>query len=897
MIIAIGASAVIASGFPPVSEDDAFVVTRGGTASVLSDGSVSVLDNDFDAENDPLTAVLTRGARRGQLTFNGDGTFVYRHNGGRRSSDEFRYVAFDGTGFSEEARVRISITSSGPVAPQIVGQDPVSVNEDSSLTVDIRRLKVVDPDNDFPRDFTLEVGDGANYVRSNITITPTPNFNGQLAVPVRVFDGVNFSNSFTLVVDVLPRNDAPFTVGAPSDQEAIENNRFTLALARYFDDIDEQDSLRFSASGLPGSRNLSIDPVSGVLSGTPRTGDARNTAYSVRIIATDSGGASASVDFKLVIYRDNRADLAVTAGLSVNPVSVDQTAQWNIIVENLGPADLEEGELVGNWRTSGPTLSLSVPQGCAISGNDSRAPAIRCSLNGLAAGTRQSIVVQGTQSEAGDNSLIAIAVSDDPIIGNNSALTGAQVVGRFSEGPAQILSVSGSGVAGGDLNGDGQPDLAVTSDQTIVFFNDGNRSVATPGTSLGADSGGTAIVILDWNGDSSPDIAVGGVAGMAGRVYLNDGNGSFAQTIDLKYSNSGTIFAAAAADFSQDGFVDLVLTGSGGSKLLRNTGQSGFSVTSLVAGPGIDVSVADVNGDSYPDIVIVESSDRSVRVLRNSGDGRNFSSQRLQRGSVAGVSSADLNGNGRVDLLLAIDGEDLNIPESRILYQSPDGTFPIGDTIGASPLSKLLAGDVDGDSLPDIIALNGAGVHQLYRGNPGGGFVLNEEQIVSAGMRRGVLLDFNNDQSVDLIMAGPDSSVVEIHANNGIGRLGRGDRIAPVVLLNGEAIVTIPAGGTYEDPGATATDDIDGDLTASLEISGSFNTSVVGSYKVSYSVSDRAGNLGTAIRTINVGINEGAGGGGGGVIAPLFLILQALILIAIPGGAARLTRPGLKLSA
>ena len=205
-------------------------------------------------------------------------------------------------------------------------------------------------------------------------------------------------------------------------------------------------------------------------------------------------------------------------------------------------------------------------------------------------------------------------------------------------------------------------------------------------------------------------------------------------------------------------------------------------------------------------------------------------------------------------------------PESRILYQRSDGTFPGGETIGASPLSKMLAGDVDGDLLTDIVALNDAGVHQLYRGRSGGGFILDDEQIVSADMRRGVLLDFNKDQSLDLILAGPGSNVVEIHANNGIGRLGPGDRIAPLVRLNGEAIEAIPAGAIYTDPGATAMDDIDGDLTSAVAISGTFNTGIVGTYTLTYSASDRAGNLGSATRIIKVGVNEGVGGGGGGVI-------------------------------
>ncbi|MGI9203916.1 MAG: FG-GAP-like repeat-containing protein [Woeseiaceae bacterium] len=871
---------VFASGFPPVANDDNMIAVRGGTTTTLSDGSTSILDNDFDAEGDSLFIYLTRNVRRGTLTLNADGTFVYVHNGSRRNSDEFRYILYDGTGFSAQARVRIDVVNAEPVPPEIVGQDNVTMNEDSSLTIDIRSLDVVDPDNNFPGDFTLEVRNGENYSRNNQTITPAQDFNGQLAVPVRVFDGTNFSNLYSLDVDVRPRNDAPFTVGSPPDQEAIENTQFTLALANYFDDIDANDSLTFSASGLPGSRSLDINRDTGVLSGAPVAADVNDDAYNVTITATDSGGLRATVSFLLTIYPDDRSDLAVTAALAVNPVSVGEAAQWNIVVDNLGPADVEAGELVAQWSTSGPNLSLAPVQGCELSSNNSRTPELRCSLNGLAADESLSFSVQGTQDSDGDNSLIVTAVADDPITTNNSTLVGGQVVAAFSEGPTQILGVSGAGVASGDLNGDGNPDLVVTEAETVVFLNDGNRALTTPGISLGPDSGGIDVVLLDWNGDSHLDVAVAGAPDQAARVYLNDGAGELSGALDLSDPDSGTISAAAAADFDQDGFSDLVLTGSGASRLLRSSGQAEFFGVDLPAGPGIDVSIADIDNNGFPDIIVVESGDRSVNLLRNLGDGIAFAAERLQRGSVASATGTDLNGDGSTDLMLAIDGDDLSPPQSRVLYQQSDGAFPDGEIIGASPLSEMLAGDVDGDSVMDIVAVNAAGVHQLYRGAAGGQFALSAAQIVSEGMRGGILTDFNTDDSIDLIIAGPNSGVVEIHANNGNGSLGLGDRQAPDMQLLGEATVSIAAGTVFVDPGVTVTDDIDGDLTDAVVVTGNLDSGVVGSYTLRYSVTDRAGNLAAATRVIDVGINKGVGGGGGGAISLSFIVLQMLLLMS-----------------
>jgi MYXO-CTERM domain-containing protein len=144
-------------------------------------------------------------------------------------------------------------------------------------------------------------------------------------------------------------------------------------------------------------------------------------------------------------------------------------------------------------------------------------------------------------------------------------------------------------------------------------------------------------------------------------------------------------------------------------------------------------------------------------------------------------------------------------------------------------------------------------------------------------MHRGVLADFNGDESLDLIMVGRDASMLEIHANNGIGRLGLGDRIAPDLQLLGEPIIDIPAGIEWLDPGATAVDDIDGDISDQIEILGAINTSLVGRQQLTYSVKDRAGNTMSAMRTVNVGVNEGTGGSGGGAMAPAWLALLGLL--------------------
>jgi hypothetical protein len=870
------AGTALASGESPVSNDDSTTVQRGATVSVLDSGESSVLANDFDPEDDALIALLTRNPKHGELNLNQDGTFIYRHDGSSKNGDEFRYRAFDGTSFSDEATVKIRISPADPVPPEIVGQREVTVPEDESVRIRLQDLEVTDPDSDYPQDFTLQVEDGVNYTRIDSTITPVANFNGQLTVPVRVNDGTNFSNWFDLLVDVTPVNDAPFVVGEVPDQEAMENVEFILSLAEFFDDIDEGDSLGFSAQGLPSSGTLVLDGETGVLRGTTIRSDARDTPYLVQVTATDAAGSSAQLTFALTVFANNNADIAVSGSVMANPVLVGDPLMWNIDVWNLGPAQLAEGELVSSWTTSGSTLSLTATAGCSIESNNSPAPTMRCPFTQLSAGTALSFDVQGMQDGDGDNTMIATVVADDPVTDNNATLVSAQVAAALSEGAAQILTRAGADIAAADFNSDGLLDLVATDTQTIVYLNTGNRSVQATGITIG--SGGSLLTILDWNGDGLHDVAVAGPSASAARVYLGDGAGSFPDSIDIFTRVQGEAAALQALDVESNGTHELLLGGTFGTLIAsaQATGQTRIDL--LPGGAVLDVAVTNLDQDGFADIVSVAADDRSVRLLRNTQNG-NFVLQRsIQQGSVARVSVADLDEDGWSDLLLAIDGYDLSPPHTTLMLRQSDGTYVVGDILGATVASELLTGDINGDGQPDIVAVNDSGVHQVYVAGTGGGYDIDAEQIVSPGMQRGIVVDFNADDSLDLVLAGTGAGVIELHANNGIGRLGPGDRTAPELTLIGAAELTVPSGSQYVDAGATAIDDIDGDLTDAITTSGNVNTAVVGTYTVTYTVSDRASNASQVTRRVTVGVNQGTGGGGGGggMLSPLALSVLAM---------------------
>ncbi|MBI3400001.1 MAG: HYR domain-containing protein [Acidobacteria bacterium] len=78
------------------------------------------------------------------------------------------------------------------------------------------------------------------------------------------------------------------------------------------------------------------------------------------------------------------------------------------------------------------------------------------------------------------------------------------------------------------------------------------------------------------------------------------------------------------------------------------------------------------------------------------------------------------------------------------------------------------------------------------------------------------------------------------------------DTTPPMLTLDGANPMTVEGGSTFTDPGATAVDAVDGNLTSQIHVTGTVNTNVPGTYVLTYTVSDRAGNTTTKTRTVNI---------------------------------------------
>ena len=149
-------------------------------------------------------------------------------------------------------------------------------------------------------------------------------------------------------------------------------------------------------------------------------------------------------------------------------------------------------------------------------------------------------------------------------------------------------------------------------------------------------------------------------------------------------------------------------------------------------------------------------------------------------------------------------------------------------------------------------------------GAANGTFVLHPQQLAASGASGVAMGKFNNDDRVDLAVIG---DAVAIFVNDGSANFGPSDSTPPVIRLRGDATINVTIDTPYSDAGATASDAEEGDITSRIVVTNPVNTTVLGTYTITYAVSDRAGNAALPVtRTVNVQPQPGADDGGGGAL-------------------------------
>jgi hypothetical protein len=227
-------------------------------------------------------------------------------------------TADDGIDTSEVQTFAITVNPLDD-APVITGQNPLSLYEDSALTIVLGNLIISDVDHTYPAGFSLTVQSGANYTVSGNTIIPSANFNGALTVPVKVNDGGLDSNIYNLSVTVSAVNDAPVITGQAAALSTNEDTALAVGLSNLT--VSDIDSGAFSLTVHSGA-NYTV-------SGNTVTPSANfNGALTVPVSVSD--GAADSNVFNLNVTV-NPVDDAPTVVKPVADLTVDEDAPDTVI--------------------------------------------------------------------------------------------------------------------------------------------------------------------------------------------------------------------------------------------------------------------------------------------------------------------------------------------------------------------------------------------------------------------------------------------------------------------------------------------------------------------------------------------------------------------------------------